>query len=372
MVSLVGVFGIYRQEVRPFTDKQIELLQNFAAQAVIAIENTRLLNELRQRTADLTESLEQQTATSEVLQVISSSAGELKPVFDTMLAQAMRICEANFGQLLLFDGETFSAVTFHNAPERYVDMYRKGPVRPAPGTGLGRLIATKDVVHIADISKEHGGLEQDSLRRMTVDVLKARTFLAVPMLKDSHLAGAIVIYRREVRPFTDKQIALVRNFAAQAVIAIENTRLLSELRQSLEQQTATAEVLGVISSSPGDLAPVFQSMLQNATRICEANFGVLMSFDGEAFRVRRGRRHVPGIRRLHAAARTVFADVAQPSRAGHGVEADKPHRRLHRRRGQFATRHLRRRPFHRRRADAQGWRLDGRRFHLPAGSASLQ
>jgi signal transduction histidine kinase len=282
--ELIGAIVIYRQEVRPFTDKQVELVQNFAAQAVIAIENTRLLNELRQRTGDLTESLEQQTATAEVLSVISSSPGELKPVFDAMLAHAMRICEANFGNLLLYDGDGFQGAAFKNAPKAYVDMYATAPLRPGPHTGLGRVISTKQVIHITDITAGQAYAEHDPLRMATVQILKARTLLAVPMLKENELIGAILIYRQEVRPFTDRQIELVKNFAAQAVIAIENTRLLNELRESLEQQTATSEVLKVISSTPGELEPVFSAMLANATRICEATLGTLYLCEGPVFR----------------------------------------------------------------------------------------
>jgi GAF domain-containing protein len=277
--SLIGVIIIYRQEVRPFTDKQIALVQNFAAQAVIAIENTRLLSELRQ-------SLEQQTATSEVLGVISSSPGELKPVFQTMLENAVRICEAKFGSLYLYDGESYRTAALHNAPPAMIELRQREPVfRVGPGTGLGRAALTKQVVHIPDLSAEQTYIDRDPLRVATVELMNIRTSLFVPMLKEGKVIGTITIYRQEVRPFTDKQIELVTNFAAQAVIAIENARLLNELQQSLEQQTATSEVLKTISSSPGELEPVFQAMLENAVRICEAKFGALLLGEGDAFRV---------------------------------------------------------------------------------------
>jgi signal transduction histidine kinase len=249
-----------------------------------------LENKVEQRTAELTESLEQQTATSEVLQVISSTPGDLQPVFKSMLSNALRICEAKFGNLLLFDGKGFTAAEMHNAPAAYVQLFAEGPFIPGPNTGLGRIATTRQVVHIADIMAESGRVERDPLRIATAQILQARTLLAVPMLKEKELVGAIVIYRQEVRPFSEKQIELVASFANQAVIAIENTRLLKELRQrtddlteSLEQQTATSEVLQVISSSPGELEPVFRTMLENATRVCGASFGTMNLWDGEKF-----------------------------------------------------------------------------------------
>jgi GAF domain-containing protein len=276
--DLIGALTIYRQEVRPFNDKQIELIKSFASQAVIAIENTRLLNELRQRTDDLSEALEQQTATSEVLQVISSSPGELAPVFDSMLANATRICQAAFGSMLLGDGNPFRRVALHNAPQTFAEFSAGSPLmRSIDAPSLDRLVRTKQVVHVADLAAE-GPDEPIAV------FAGARTLLIVPMLKENELIGAMGIYRQEVRPFNEKQIALVTNFARQAVIAIENTRLLNELRESLQRQTATADVLRVISSSPGDLAPVFQAMLENAVHICDARFGNLLLYDGDVFR----------------------------------------------------------------------------------------
>ena len=285
--GLVGVINIYQQEVRPFTDKQIALVENFASQAVIAIENTRLLNELRQ-------SLEQQTATSEVLSVISRSPGKLEPVFQTMLENAVRICDAKFGILFRYENEAYDPVALVGLPPALEEFLRqqRGSFQPIPGSLLDRIRRTKQLSHTADYAAEPAPGRAATLggARSTVDV---------PMLKDNALVGVISIYRQEVRPFTDKQIELVQNFAAQAVIAIENTRLLNELRESLEQQTATSEVLSVISSSPGELKPVFQAMLENAIRICDAKFGTLLRFDGNAFHLAAGAGLPPKLAEFH-------------------------------------------------------------------------
>ena len=271
--ELIGAIAMYRQEVRPFTDKQIELVQNFAAQAVIAIENTRLLNELR-------ELLQQQTATADVLKIISSSPGELQPVFEAMLENATRICEAKLGTLVLYEGGEFRHVAAHGAPPAYAEFRQREPIiHLSPEHPLSQIAEMKQVVHIFDLSA------QPALARgRLTDLAGARTLLGVPMLKESQLVGVISIYRQEVRPFTDKQIELVKNFAAQAVIAIENTRLLNELRESLQQQTATADVLKVISSSPGTLDPVFGTMLAKASELCEASYGTLWLREGDGLR----------------------------------------------------------------------------------------
>ena len=272
--ELLGLIGIFRQEVRPFTDKQIELVKNFAAQAVIAIENTRLLSELR-------ESLQQQTATSEVLSAISSSPGELEPVFRVLLENATRICEAKFGNLVLYENKVFRMAAMYGAPPQFAEKRGREPVvMPGPKSPLFRIVTTRRLQHIVDLQTDEAYVD-DPPTRAFVELAGARSIVLLPMLKDNELIGAIGIYRQEVRPFTDTQLGLLTSFAKQAVIAIENTRLLSELRESLQQQTATADVLKVISSSPGELEPVFEAMLQNATRICEAKFGTIFRYDGE-------------------------------------------------------------------------------------------
>jgi GAF domain-containing protein len=261
-----GVLVLTRSTVEPFTDKQIELVTTFADQAVIAIENVRLFDEVQARTRELSESLEQQTATSEVLQVISSSPGDLEPVFQAILENATRICEAKYGILHLYEGDAFRNVASHNTPPAFVAARKGTSIRPGPKTGLGRAARTKQVVHIPDLMADSAYAERDPLRVQAIELLRARTYLAVPMLKEDELVGAIVIYRQEVRPFTDKHIELIQNFASQAVIAIENARLLNETREALERQTATSEVLQVISSSQGELEPVFEAMLARTRR----------------------------------------------------------------------------------------------------------
>src|SRR5262249_45460141 len=230
----VGVIVIYRREVLPFTEKQIELVQNFAAQAVIAIENARLLNELRQRTDDLSESLEQQTATSEVLKVISSSPGDLEPVFNIMLTNAVRNCEAKFGTMVRAEEGGYRVVAMHGPPPAYAAERRRNPMlRIGPTNPLARITKSKQLLHITDIRLDQAYLDRDPAFVVLADDAGARTLLMVPMLKEDKLIGAIAIYRQEVRPFSEKQVELLMNFGAQAVIAIENTRLLNELRESL-------------------------------------------------------------------------------------------------------------------------------------------
>ena len=305
--ELIGAITIFRQEVRPFTVKQTELVSNFAKQAVIAIENTRLLKELRQRTDDLSESLEQQTATSEVLQVISSSPGELEPVFDAMLANATRICGAKFGNLFIYSEGAFRAVAVHNAPPEYVKARMGVPIYPGPDMALGRVAQTKQAAQVEDLRALPGYMARDPQIVAGVELAGARTMLAVPMLKEDELIGTINIYRQEVKPFTDKQVQLVQNFANQAVIAIENTRLLKELRartddltESLQQQTATADVLKVISRSAFDLKSVLTTLTESAKSLCGASLGIICLRDGEVMRLQAESGCTPGLRRLHA------------------------------------------------------------------------
>jgi GAF domain-containing protein len=377
----IGVIVLARSRVQPFTDKQIELVTTFADQAVIAIENVRLFDEVQKRTRELSESLDQQTATSEILQVISSSPDEIQTVFQTLLSNALRLCVADFGLIFQCNGSGVELMAHRGAKRAYLDYMRLGLDRSGPDTLISRLIKSRAPLQFDDYAKSQAYLDLDPLAVMAVERGGVRTLLGVPMLREGELIGAISLYRREVHPFTDKQIELLQSFAAQAVIAIENTRLLKELRQSLEQQTATSEVLQIISSSLGELEPAFNAILENATRICEARLGSMFLREGDIFRavaVHGGSSYAEWSRR-DPAVDMRGRERRYPTRAADANQGRSPHSRPPRRREL-----CKRQPAHRvarrigrcanpsRRAHAQRGRTDRCHRHLSPGNAALQ
>jgi GAF domain-containing protein/nitrogen-specific signal transduction histidine kinase len=284
----IGAMGLNRLRVEPFTERQIELVSTFADQAVIAIENTRLITEQQ-------EALEQQTATAEVLQVINASPGDLAPVFEAMVERAATLCEADEAAVRTFDGSVLNLVATHGAADIFEELKQLGPSHP---DGLYEAIAQgASVTHFVDV-RETEAFQTNARARERLELREIRSWLAVALRKKGVLLGVINVHRRQVRPFTDKQVALLENFAAQAVIAMENARLLTETREALEQQTATAEVLQVINASPGNLAPVFDTMLESALRLCGAAFGTLYTYDGKRFQPVAFRGVAPGFAEL--------------------------------------------------------------------------
>src|SRR5882762_2721530 len=280
----IVLLNLARKTVRPFTDKQIDLVSTFADQAVIAIENVRLFDELRARTEDLSESLRQQTAITEILEVINSSPGNLVPVFDAMLEKATHLCEAAYGMLYRYDGEFFHAIALRAVPKAYADFLR-GPIRPSPENALGRLLNGEPLIHMPDIRMDAAFGSGDPLRIATVELGRARTYLAVPLRKDGILIGAIGAYRQEVRPFSERQVALLQNFAAQAVIATENVRLFeeiqartSELSQSVDELRALGEVSRAVNSTV-DLMVVLNTIVAKATQLSGTEAGAIYVFD---------------------------------------------------------------------------------------------
>jgi transcriptional regulator with GAF, ATPase, and Fis domain len=280
--------------------------------------------ELARLTRERNEALAQQTAMAEILRIISSSPGDLQPVFEAILENATRICEASYGAMWLREADGFRNVAFHGAlPEAYTGQWRSGMVIPlGPDAPLARIARSRKPLHVADLRMDRAYLDGHALAVAAVELGGVRTMLGVPMIKENKFIGAFFLYRQEIRPFTDKQIELVTNFAAQAVIAIENTRLLNELRQrttdlsdALEQQTATSKVLEVINSSPGDPQPVFDAMLLNAMQVCQAKFGFMYRYDDNEPKIMAFQCDVPAYAAIVMKAR-LGPETARPPATG--------------------------------------------------------
>jgi signal transduction histidine kinase len=309
--TVIGVIGCGRREVRPFTAKQIELVQTFADQAVIAIENTRLFEEVQVRNRELSErthelqvALDQQTATAEILRVISSSLGRLEPVFEAVLANARRLCGANFGQLFLYKDGYYHAVALHNLPPAFAEFLKRAPINAGPGTALGRITSDRKIVHIIDITDDQVYRAGDPLRRATADLGGVRTFLGVPLTKGKELVGAFFVYRKEVNPFTDAQIELLAGFADQAIIAIENARLLEEVQARTRELARTVEQLEIASQHKSqfvanmshELRTPLAAILGYAELLQEGFYGSLPEKSMAALtRIRSNGKHLLGL-----------------------------------------------------------------------------
>ena len=352
----IGVIVIRRLEVRPFSDSQVELVKTFADQAVIAIENVRLFTELEARNWDLSEALEQQTATADILKVISSSPTDTQPVFDAIAANAAHLCSANEAQVLRVDGEVLRLVAAFGAPSMpSIRQLTRGHL-------VGRAVIDRTTIHVRDLAHALAEYPETTAGQFGVE-----SALAVPLMRDGVALGVIRISRTEVRPFSDNQIALLQTFADQAVIAIENVRLFTELdarnrdlTEALEQQTATAEILRVISSSPTDVQPVFDAIAASSMRLCEGEQAVVTTFDGEVLQIAALANFDA---RGTEAMRQAFPHPApswQRARAGRAVERRRAHPVVLGRPGVHVrvpgpSDRLSRRP---RRPDAQGWTSD--------------
>jgi GAF domain-containing protein len=308
----IGAITVWRATLGPFSDAEIALLKTFADQAVIAIENVRLFQELETRNRALTEALEQQTATSDILRVISGSPTDVQPVFDVILDSALRLCDAERGIVFTHDGEWFVGAAARGLSAEAEAEFLTRLVRPAPHSGLGRMAVEKRPVHINDVRDDVAYRQGDPLRARTVNLLGARTAMWLPLLKADTVVGALAIYRQVVRPFTDQQIVLVQTFADQAVIAIENVRLFTELEArnrdltgALDRETATSEILRVISSSPTDVQPVFDAIVQSAVTLCGAVLGAVYRREGDLV-------HLVGLDRRYPEAEEVRAAYPAP------------------------------------------------------------
>ncbi len=282
----IGAIGLFRTVVMPFTEKQIELVTTFADQAVIAIENVRLFEEVQARTREVTEALERQTATSKVLSVISRSTFDIQPVLETIVETAGQLCRADRGNIWKITGGKFEQAAGYRIDPAFADFLARNPAEMNRGNASGRAVLERRTIHIEDTSQDPEYAWSDAQKAGNF-----RTILGVPLLRDGEPLGSIALLRERVEPFSEKEIELVTTFANQAVIAIENARLFAEIQartreltEALEYQTATSEVLRVISKSPGDVEPIFQAMLENAMRICQAKYGVLFEFADGAFR----------------------------------------------------------------------------------------